>query len=58
VTVRGTRQGIAYVGADLVRRGRVPDDLAVELPDLESALLGLLDGPRAARPLDLTGASR
>jgi ABC-2 type transport system ATP-binding protein len=58
VTVHGTRQIIAYVGADLVRRGRVPDDLAVEIPDLESALLGLLDEPRATRPLDLTGASR
>jgi ABC-2 type transport system ATP-binding protein len=58
VTVHGTRPVIAYVGADLVRRGRVPDDLGVELPDLESALLGLLDAPPAARPLDLTGASR
>jgi ABC-2 type transport system ATP-binding protein len=58
VTVHGTRQIIAYVGADLVRRGRVPDDLAVALPDLESALLGLLDEPPAARPLDLAGASR
>jgi ABC-2 type transport system ATP-binding protein len=58
VTAHGTRQSIAYVGADLVRRGRVPDDLTVEIPDLESALLGLLDGPRTAHPLDLTGASR
>ena len=58
VTVHGTRQIIAYVGADLVRRGRVPDDLAVQTPDLESALLGLLDGPRADRPLDLAGAAR
>ncbi|HMH94749.1 MAG TPA: ABC transporter ATP-binding protein [Streptosporangiaceae bacterium] len=58
VTVHGTRQIIAYVRADLVRRGRMPDDLAVQIPDLESALLGLLDEPRAARPLDLAGASR
>jgi ABC-2 type transport system ATP-binding protein len=58
VTVHGTRPVIAYVGADLVRRGRVPDDLAVEIPDLESALLGLLDGPPAAPSFDLAGASR
>src|SRR5882757_4936889 len=41
--VRGDRRIIAYVGADLVRRGAVPDDLTVEVPDLEAALLGLLD---------------
>jgi ABC-2 type transport system ATP-binding protein len=58
VTVHGTRPVIAYVGADLVRRGRVPDDLAVEIPDLESALLGLLDGQPAAHPFDLAGAAR
>src|SRR5262249_48720021 len=41
--VRGDRRIIAYVGAVLVRRGAVPDDLTVEVPDLEAALLGLLD---------------
>jgi ABC-2 type transport system ATP-binding protein len=45
VEIRGTRQSIAYVGAELVKRGAVPDDLSVELPDLESALLHLLDEP-------------
>jgi ABC-2 type transport system ATP-binding protein len=58
VTVLGTRQIIAHVGADLVRRDRVPHDLAVEIPDLESALLGLLDGQPPAPSLNLTGATR
>jgi ABC-2 type transport system ATP-binding protein len=44
VTVRGDRQVIAYVGAWLVaRRERIPDDLRVDVPDLEAALLTLLD---------------
>jgi ABC-2 type transport system ATP-binding protein len=43
VTLRGDRQMIAYVGAALVRHGRIPDDLDVEVPDLEDALLRLLD---------------
>jgi ABC-2 type transport system ATP-binding protein len=43
VTVHGDRRIIAHVGADLVRRGSVPDDLTVEVPDLEAALLELLD---------------
>ncbi len=46
VAVHGERQVIAQVGAELVRRGRVPDDLDVEIPDLESALLHLLDDER------------
>jgi ABC-2 type transport system ATP-binding protein len=56
-TVHGSRQVIARVGAELVRRDRIPDDLSVEVPDLESALLGLLDGPvpTSAEPI---GASR
>ncbi len=45
VDVRGDRQSIAYVGAELVRRGTVPTDLDVELPDLQAALLRLLDTP-------------
>jgi hypothetical protein len=40
--VHGARQVIAQVGAELVRRGEIPDDLTVTLPNLESALLGLL----------------
>ncbi len=43
VTVHGDRRIIAHIGADLVRRGSVPDDLTVEVPDLEAALLQLLD---------------
>jgi ABC-2 type transport system ATP-binding protein len=42
VTVHGDRRIIAHVGADLVRRGSVPDDMTVQVPDLEAALLGLL----------------
>lgn len=44
VHVVGDRTAIAYVGAELVRRGAVPPDLSVEIPDLEAALLHLLDG--------------
>jgi ABC-2 type transport system ATP-binding protein len=47
VEVRGDRRVIAYVGAELVRRDTVPDDLTVEVPDLESALLRLLEGAAA-----------
>ncbi len=43
VDVRGDRRSISYVGAELVRRGTVPTDLDVELPDLQTALLHLLD---------------
>ncbi|HEU5265734.1 MAG TPA: ABC transporter ATP-binding protein [Jatrophihabitans sp.] len=45
VEVHGERQVIAQVGAELVRRGSVPADLDVDVPDLESALLHLLAGP-------------
>jgi ABC-2 type transport system ATP-binding protein len=41
--VQGERRAIAEVGAELVRRGDVPADLDVALPDLEAALLHLLD---------------
>jgi len=44
VTVRGDRRMIAYVGAALVQMRCVPADLGVEIPNLEGALLGLLDG--------------
>jgi ABC-2 type transport system ATP-binding protein len=43
MTIRGDRVSIAHVGAALVRAGRVPPDLSVQVPDLEDALLGLLD---------------
>jgi ABC-2 type transport system ATP-binding protein len=47
VKVHGNRRSIAHVGAALVHEGRVTDDLTVEVPDLESALLSLLNGTRA-----------
>jgi ABC-2 type transport system ATP-binding protein len=58
VTVHGTRPVIARVGAELVRRDRIPADLAVEIPNLESALLGLLAEASAPAPAELIGASR
>ncbi|WP_134767321.1 ABC transporter ATP-binding protein [Nocardioides sp. 1609] len=45
VAVHGRRSAIAHVGAWLVARGDVPDDLSVTSPDLEGALLALLDTP-------------
>jgi ABC-2 type transport system ATP-binding protein len=62
VEVEGTRDSIAHVGAYLVRRGHIPRDLHVDLPDLEAALLHLLDASVPA-PLDtvdpaLAGAHR
>jgi hypothetical protein len=62
VEVRGARTTIAHVGAWLVGRGRVPEDLGVTVPDLETALLRLLDSPDpAAAPAptrELDGALR
>lgn len=60
VTVRGERSSIAHVGAWLVGRGDVPADLRVEVPDLEAALLNLLDGPGDPVPAtsQLIGANR
>ncbi|MGI8753258.1 MAG: ABC transporter ATP-binding protein [Acidimicrobiales bacterium] len=56
VTVQGDRRIIAYVGAALVRWGSVPEDLSVHVPDLEDALLGLLDGhARAETVADVLG---
>jgi ABC-2 type transport system ATP-binding protein len=43
VTVHGERAVIAHTGAWLVARGPIPVDLRVEVPDLETALLSLLD---------------
>ena len=48
VEVHGDRGMVAYVCAELVRHGRVPDDLAVVMPDLEAALVGLLSEEVAA----------
>jgi ABC-2 type transport system ATP-binding protein len=48
VEVHGDRSMVAYVCAELVRQGRVPDDLAVVMPDLEAALVGLLSEEAAA----------
>jgi ABC-2 type transport system ATP-binding protein len=49
-SVHGDRPSVAYVGAELVRRGMVPSDLDVELPGLEAALLHLLDAPVPPAP--------
>lgn len=46
VSVHGDRAVIAHTGAWIVRRGPVPVDLRVETPDLEAALLSLLDDTR------------
>ncbi len=60
LTVHGERQSIAQVGGWLVTRGPIPPDLHVEVPDLESALLALLDGASSTSTVtgsnDLIGA--
>ncbi len=43
VKILGDRKSIAYVGEALVRGGSIPADLSVEVPDLEDALLELLE---------------
>lgn len=63
VVVRGDRRAVAHVGAALVRAGPVPADLSVQIPTLEDALLGLLDGENADCQVEghdhcLTGALR
>jgi len=46
VAVRGTREVVAHIGAWLVARPEaIPADLRVDIPDLETALLTLLDNP-------------
>jgi ABC-2 type transport system ATP-binding protein len=47
VTLTGDRGMIAYVGAALVGWGPVPADLGVHVPDLEDALLRLLENDQA-----------
>jgi ABC-2 type transport system ATP-binding protein len=44
IEVRGDRRMIAYVGAWLAAEGQVPADLWVRVPNLEDAVLHLLDG--------------
>jgi len=63
VTVHGDRRIIAHVGATLVRWGPVPADLSVHVPNLDDALLSLLDhepAAEAASPIsgDLIGGRR
>jgi ABC-2 type transport system ATP-binding protein len=63
MTVYGSRQIIAHVGAALVRWNTVPNDLSVHIPSLEDALLRLLsERPPAATPavaeMDLMGGRR
>lgn len=53
-SVHGDRDSIAHVGAWLVRRGPVPPGLHVAMPDLETALLTLLDGNTSVPLPDLT----
>jgi ABC-2 type transport system ATP-binding protein len=43
VTIVGDRTAIAHVGAAMVRAGWVPPDLSVHVPNLEDALLRLLE---------------
>ena len=43
IEIEGSRESVAFVGAALVRHGAVPPDLRVAMPDLEAALLHLLD---------------
>lgn len=62
-TVSGERRVIAHVGAELVRRDNFPADLRVEVPDLESALIELLESDgdpsiTVPQPTELIGAQR
>jgi ABC-2 type transport system ATP-binding protein len=44
VELHGARGMVAHIGAELVRRDAVPDDLLVEMPDLEDAVVALVRG--------------
>ena len=54
VEVHGDRASVAYVCAALVDPGPVPADLTVTMPDLETALIGLLTSSYTA---DATGGA-
>ncbi len=56
LTVTGDRAAIAHVGAALVSSGWVPPDLCVRIPNLEEALLDLLDHAKSDAPRDPAGA--
>ena len=63
VTVHGDRRIVAHVGAALVRWGSVPEDFGVHVPNLEDALLRLLERePTAGAPVtaenELVGGRR
>ena len=63
ITVHGDRRMIAYVGAAQVRLGWVPPDLSVHVPDLDDAMLSLLEyepaaSPAPAVPDELVGGRR
>jgi ABC-2 type transport system ATP-binding protein len=67
VEVHGDRAVIAHTGAALVAADFLPADLSVQMPDLEDALLDLLDSdapsdgdrePSAVRTADLIGGVR
>jgi ABC-2 type transport system ATP-binding protein len=67
VTIHGDRTAIAYVGAVLAGSGWVPPDLSAHVPNLEDALLNLLEqtefdddseSTATTRHDDLTGATR
>ena len=53
VELHGARSMVAYVGAELVRRGAVPADLRVDMPVLEDAVLALLRGDEPSRVSEL-----
>jgi ABC-2 type transport system ATP-binding protein len=58
VVVRGGREAIAHVGAWMVRTERpVPADLRVDIPDLEAALITLLDEAHAGHADHELGAA-
>lgn len=62
IEVTGAPSIIFHIGAELVARGTVPDDVRVSQPSLEEALLTILDrptAPDAVTPNTMTkGASR
>ena len=60
LVIDGARTAIAHVGAALVRVGWLPTDITVHVPDLEEAVIGLLDRADSdstgdPRPLSLVG---